>query len=469
MPPDQPFEGRLGRSISRLPDRRWFLKIGGLGAAGIGLAELLRRQSRAASSRPPVLSVILLQHYGAPSHIDLWDPKPNAPVEIRGEFKTIATSLPGYRVTEIMPRIAGICHKLALVRSMTHRIANHNPATYLAITGHTPERDVVQVPATGSDWPAFGSALARFRPPAGSDVPPFVQIPHIAYDQVYKCPGQWGGLLGKRYDPLIVVGDPSASSYRVDELSVPADMSMGRLENRHTLLEVLDEQIRQKESAITGRGLDAFYERAFAILTSPQTKRAFDLSAEPSRVRDRYGRNKVGQCYLLARRLVEAGVRFVTCFNGSDPAHGWDTHADNFRQLKNTLMPPDDLAFSALIEDLDGRGLLDSTLVIWAGEFGRKPEVAKAGMTFVGTAGRDHWPMCYTVVLAGGGMKPGFLYGSSDRFAAYPQEKPVTPADFAATLYAALGISPQAEFRDAIGRPLPLTTGTPMTELPCNL
>jgi hypothetical protein len=465
MTPHNLFDRGTHGSALALPSRRLFIRAGGLGLAGLGLADLFRHQARAASVRRPVQSVILLQHYGAPSHIDLWDPKPHAPVEIRGEFNTIATTLPGYRVTEIMPGIARICHKLTMIRSMTHRIANHNPATYLALTGHTPERDVVQVPATDSDWPAYGSALARFRPPAKSRVPAFVQIPHLAYDQVYKCPGQWGGLLGKRYDPFIVVGDPNKSGYRVDELSVPADIGLARLEHRRALLNALDEQIRQRESTAKDQHLDGFYARAFSILTSTQTKRAFDLSAEPAPVRDRYGRNKVGQCYLLARRLVEAGVRFVTCFNGSDPAHGWDTHADNFRQLKNTLMPPDDQAFSALIEDLEARGLLSETLVIWAGEFGRKPEVAKAGMTFVGAGGRDHWPMCYTIVLAGGGAKPGFLYGSSDRFAAYPQEKPVTPADFAASLYAALGIPPQAEFHDTSGRPLALTTGSPITEL----
>lgn len=443
--------------------RRDLLRIGVLGG-GLNLAQILQAQASASHrSNTRVRSVILIQHYGAPSHIDLWDPKPDAPAEIRGEFSTIQTSLPGYRVTEIMPRLARLCHKLALVRSMTHRIANHNPGTYLAITGHTPEADVVQVGSTNSDWPAYGSVMARFRPGDGQ-VPPFAQIPHIAFDQVYKCPGQWGGLLGKQFDPFIAVGDPNSADYRVD-LSLPADVSHERLDDRRSLLALMDQQTRRLAAGAETGGLDVYRQRAFSLLTSRQTRHAFDLNAEPGTTRERYGRNKVGQTYLLARRLVEAGVRFVTCFNGSNPGDGWDTHDDNFNRLRRTLMPPDDQAFSALLEDLETRALLDTTLVIWAGEFGRKPEIARAGPTFVGAAGRDHWPQCYTIVLAGGGVKQGFLYGASDRIAKYPQEKPTTPADFAATLFWALGIDPHTEVRDLLGRPFILSHGTPMTEL----
>ncbi|MER3417125.1 MAG: DUF1501 domain-containing protein [Gemmataceae bacterium] len=442
--------------------RRALLRVGGLGL--LGLAGWLRLQATASANRPRVRSVILLQHYGAPSHIDLWDPKPDAPVEIRGEFSTLATSLPGYRVTEIMPHIARICHRLTIVRSMHHRVTNHNPATYQALTGYTPERDQVQVAASSSDWPALGAVLARFRAHGQiGPTAPFVQLPHVAFDQVYKCPGQGGGWLGKKYDPLILVGDPSRPDYRADELYLPADLPVERLEDRRTLLQTVEARLRRMEHIGLGHD-DAYYQRAFAILAAPATRRALDLSAEPPAVRDRYGRNKVGQSYLLARRLVEAGVHFVTCFNGSNPADGWDTHANNFAELKHRLMPADDLAFSALIEDLHVRGLLDSTLVIWAGEFGRKPHVAQPGPTFVGKAGRDHWPYCYSIVLAGGGVRQGMLYGASDRFGAYPQEKPVTPADLAATVYWALGIDPHAVLTDQAGRPLTLTSGTPIQE-----
>jgi hypothetical protein len=442
--------------------RRELLRIGGLGAAGLGLAQVLRQQAAAAPNvRPRVRAVILLQHYGGPSHIDLSDPKPDAPAEIRGEFQTIATSLPGYRVSELMPHIARVCDRLTLIRSMNHPIANHNPASYLALTGHTPERDVVTAAASAGDWPAFGSVLAKYRP-STRHVPPFVQLPHIAADKD-KCPGQSAGILGSRYDPLIVRGDPSDPNYRADELSLPADINAARLDDRRALLETLDPQARRQETLL--QDMDAHVAQAFSILTSPRTKQAFDLGREPDKVRDRYGRNLVGQCYLLCRRLIEAGVGFVTCFNGSSPGNGWDTHRDNFQLLKTKLMPPDDQAFAALIEDLEARGLLASTLVIWAGEFGRSPYVAKAGATFVGAGGRDHWPRCYTLALAGGGMRRGFVYGSSDRHAAVPLDKPTTPADIAATLYHALGIDPRAEIRDPLGRPLPLTTGTPIDDL----
>ncbi len=448
----------------QLLTRRQLLTCGTVGLTGLTLPGLLRTEASSAVSRK-VQNVILLQHYGAPSHIDMWDPKPDAPPEIRGEFSTIGTSLSGYRITEIMPNIARICHRLTIVRSMTHRIANHNPGTYLSITGHTPERDVVQVPASPTDWPAFGSAMSKYSPHQNPNVPPFVQIPHVAFDQVYKCPGQWGGLLGKRYDPLIVQGDPNNRNYRVDQLQLPSTLTTERLGSRLDLMRIVDKQVKQAEQHLAHRNMDVFYERAFSILRSPRTRRAFDLSREPAAVRERYGRNKVGQSYLLARRLVESGVRFVTCFNGSNPGDGWDTHADNFVRLKSKLMPSDDLAFTALIEDLHARGLLDSTLVIWAGEFGRKPQIAEAGPTFVGKAGRDHWPSCYTVVLAGGGTKPGFIYSGSDRIAAYPVGNPVTPADMAATLYWSLGIDPRTEMHDQQGRPLPLTTGKPVREL----
>jgi len=442
-------------------NRRHLLKVGVVGMAGLALPELLRSEAAAATPSAHADNVILIQHYGAPSHIDTWDPKPNAPVGIRGEFQTIATSLPGYRVTEIMPRLSRWCHKLAQIRSMTHRIANHNPATYLAISGYTPARDIVQVGATSEDWPAYGSALARFRAESQT-IPPFVQIPHVAFDQVYKCPGQWGGILGKRYDPLIAVGDPNSPGYRL-ELALPGDINQARLENRRSLLQSIDGQVRRQETA--SAGMDVFYERAFSILASSQTRRAFDLSAEPDRVRQLYGRNKVGQSYLLARRLIEAGVRFVTCFNGSNPGDGWDTHDNNFNRLKNNLMPSDDQAFAALLEDMEARGLLDRTLVIWAGEFGRSPYIARAGATFVGAGGRDHWPQCYSVIFAGGGTKPGFHYGASDRIAAYPSERPTTPADLAATLYWAVGIDPRTEIQDVQGRPMALTTGSPVNEL----
>jgi hypothetical protein len=299
-------------------------------------------------------------------------------------------------------------------------------------------------------------------------VPPFVSLPHVAFDQVYKCPGQWGGLLGNRYDPFFVTQDPSQPDFRVTDFNRPAELDLSRISNRRRLLKEIDAKSRCIDQ-ISQRGeIDTYYERAFDLLTSPQTKKAFDISQEPDGVRDRYGRTKFGQSLLLARRLVEAGVRFVTCFSGSNPGDslGWDTHSDNFNRLKKTLMPADDQAFPALIEDLEVSGLLDSTLVIWGGEFGRKPQIAEKGPTFVGEAGRDHWPQCYSLAFIGGGVKQGFLYGESDVFGAYPGSEPTTPQDIAATLYWALGIDPhETRIADQFGRQVPLSEGRVIAEL----
>jgi len=444
--------------------RRNALKIGGLGLFGVaGLPELLRLSAEAAPSeiRKPVEAVILVEHYGAPSHIDTWDPKPKAPDNIRGEFGSIATSLPGYRVTEIMPRIAKLCDRFTIIRSMSHTIFNHNPGTYQAITGSDNVRDVVQVAAGPGDWPAFGSVMAKYRKPK-ANVPPFVSLPVVAFDQVYKCPGQWGGLLGSKYDPFFVTQDPNDSKFRVTDFNLPAGLSLKRIGRRQELLREIDRTSRHFDQITQRRQVDTYYQRAFGLLTSPDVKRAFDLSREPAKLRDRYGRTQLGQSLLLSRRLIESGVRFVTCFSGSSPGdpQAWDTHADNFKRLKSTLMPADDQGFSALIEDLEQRGMLDSTLVIWAGEFGRKPQIAEKGPTFVGAGGRDHWPSCYTIVMAGGGVRRGYLHGKSDVIAAYPGSEPTRPQDIAATLYHAMGIDPhRTTLADQFGRQVPLSEG----------
>jgi len=451
-------------------NRRDALKIGGLGLFGMaGLPEMFRLQAEASESarHKPVEAVILVEHYGAPSHIDTWDPKPEAPDKIRGEFGTIATSLPGYRVTEIMPRLAKLCDRFSIVRSMSHKIANHNPGTYQAITGNGDVRDIVQVAAGPTDWPAYGSVMAKYRE-AKANVPPFVSLPHIAYDQVYKCPGQWGGLLGSKYDPFFVTQDPGKPNFRVRDFDFPGELTLQRISHRRELLKELDRKSRRIDQIAQRKQVDTYYQRAFSLLTSPDVKRAFDLSKEPDKLRDRYGRNKLGQSLLLSRRLVEHGVRFVTCFSGSNPGdpQGWDTHANNFKRLKNRLMPADDQGFSALIEDLEDRGMLDSTLVIWGGEFGRKPQIAEKGPTFVGAGGRDHWPSCYTIMLTGGGMKRGYLHGNSDVHGAYPGSEPTRPQDIAATIYHAMGINPhKTTLEDQFGRQVPLSEGRVLTPL----
>ncbi len=451
-------------------NRRSLLKMGSVGLFGmLGLPDFLKASAEASDSvsESKIEAVILLEHYGAPSHIDTWDPKPNAPDRIRGEFGTIATSLPGYRVTDIMPRLAKLCDRFCIVRSMSHKIFNHNPGTYQAITGNDNIRDVVQVGASSKDWPAIGSVVAKFRGPR-ADVPPFVSLPHVAFDQVYKCPGQWGGLIGNRYDPFFITQNPNTPNFRVTDFNLPDGLNPDRLADRKRLLREVDLRARHIDQIVQRGEVDTNYERAFSLLTSPAVKRAFDLSDEPAHIRDRYGRHKLGQSVLLSRRLIESGVRFVTCFSGSSPGdpQGWDTHGNNFNRLKKNLMPTDDQAFSALIEDLEQRGMLDSTLVIWAGEFGRKPQIAEKGPTFVGAAGRDHWPACYSIVFAGGGVKPGFLFGNSDVFAAFPGSEPTTPQDIAATIYSALGIDPHSTtIADQFGRQVPLSEGRVIQEL----
>lgn len=454
---------------SAMTGRREILKAGALGTFGLGLGDFLRLRTEAADSdnvkRSPVKSVIVLQKYGAPSHIDLWDMKPHAPLEIRGEFQSIPTKIPGYRVCEHMPGHAKHAHKMTIVRSMGHTVANHNPATYYMLTGRTSLADVVQVGASPDDWPNMGAALSKLRPGNGK-LPDSAILPHLSYDQIYTCPGQFGGILGKKYDPFVIAQDPSDPNFSVKTLQPRDGLSVDRVDDRRKLLEAIDRQQRQVERSEAVAGMDEYYQRAWAMLTSPEAKNAFDIHQEPDHVRDRYGRNVVGQSMLLARRLVEAGMRFVTCYHGINPGDlsGWDTHRDNFNGLKNRLLPPDDQGFDALITDLEQRGLLDSTLVVWCGEFGRSPRIGKADVTKrIAPAGRDHWPFAYSIGLIGGGVKQGYLCGRTDKIAAYPIGRPYGPEDFAATIFWALGIDPETEITNRLDQPFRLAEGRPAT------
>ena len=445
-----------------LTSRREMLRAGALGALGLSLGDFLRLEARAEPVHPsPVKSVIFVDHYGAPSHIDMWDMKPKAPVEIRGEFDSIQTPLPGYVVCEHMPKMAKLADRMTVVRSFGHRIGNHNPATYLALTGRTSTADIVQVGATPDDWPHPGAVISKLQPGDGT-LPDSVILPHLTFDQVYTCPGQFGGKLGKRYDPFVVNRDPNAKDFGVSELRLQPGVSVSRLQERRALLKELDQSQRSLDQHAATHGMDEYYQRAWSLLTSPASKRAFDISQEPAEVRDRYGRHKVGQSMLLSRRLIEAGVRFVTCYHGINPGDttGWDTHRGNFTGLKNRLLPPEDQGFSALIEDLEERGLLESTLVVWAGEFGRSPRVGKADVTKrISPGGRDHWPYAYSVVLMGGGVKEGFICGATDKIGAYPIGRPYHPRDLAATIFWALGIDPAMHLNDRLGRPFMLSEG----------
>jgi hypothetical protein len=440
--------------------RRDLLRLGGVGMVGLSLPHLLRADGGPAPiKRKKARSVIFLHQWGGPSHLDTFDPKPNAPQEIRGELKTIATSVPGIRVTELLPNAARIADKLCFIRTMTHEMKNHNSAGYYSLTGYAPPTDDIRLRDSQDLFPSYGSVADRFLP-GKPGLPAFVSYPYVIRDGSIT-PGQHASFLGKKHDPFFIGQDPNSAEFRLPELSLPANLPADRLENRRAILKLIDEQEKLLEVSGAARGIDAFYERALTMLTSPAVKKAFDLGQEPTAVRDRYGRTTYGQGCLLARRLVEAGVRFVNVYfaariGGQSMTDGWDTHGFNDKPmypiLKNYLIPITDQALPTLLNDLGQRGLLDETLVVWVGEFGRTPKLNATGS-------RDHWPQCYTALLAGGGVKGGFSFGVSDRNAGYPASDPVRPEDLSATLFDALGIDPHVEIRDPLNRPLPLSRG----------
>ncbi len=453
--------------------RRDLLKVGALGWLGLPLPELLRVQETkaAASSRPKADACILLFLWGAPSQFETFDPKPDAPSGIRGEFGVIRTNVPGTVVGEHIPLLARRADRYAIVRTCTQSSTHHQSAGYEALTGFPPTRDAVSLTATPSDHPNMGSVVSRFTraiayPGNGKNqrgaMPPFVTLPQLISDVGNPTPGQFAGYLGRKYDPLAITKDPSAPDFSVDELTLLPEVSASRLGGRRTLLREVDAQIRYLNESAETKALNTFQDRAIHLLTSPAVRQAFDLSHEPAVLRDRYGRNSFGQSCLLARRLVEAGVKLVTVYSacgGKIPQDAWDTHADNFRKLKNQLLPPMDQGASALLDDLDQRGLTDRTLLIWMGEFGRTPKINPQ-------AGRDHWANSYTIWMAGAGVRPGQVYGRSDRSGAYPvQGRVFTPADICATIYDCLGIDYRAEVIDPLSRLLRICEGKPMLEL----
>jgi Protein of unknown function (DUF1501) len=452
--------------------RRRLLEIGGLGSLGLSLPGLLRAEGERTSARgrtgmAPIRSCILLFYYGGPSHIDTVDLKPRAPAEVRGAFGSIATSVPGMRVCEHLPYTSRVMDRVAVVRSMHHPMTNHNAAAFTAMCGRNPLKgDLELLGNDRNDPPCYGAILSATMAER-QGLPTSVALPHVLYN-VVQLPGQIAGFLGSAHDPFQVSADPNSPDFRLGELELPGDVSVDRLDDRAALLRRLDARrraIETKAAAGAGEGgaahqpdpADVYTEKAFRLLHSPAVHKAFDLGAEDPKLRDRYGRTKLGQSALLARRLVESGVRFVTVYdgqyNGQDA--NWDAHASVFPRLKDHLLPPSDRAFAALIDDLSGRGLLEETLVIAMGEFGRTPKIN-------GTAGRDHWPYCYSVILAGGGVRGGTMYGASDKLGAYPDTDPVTPADLAATLFWRLGLDPTRKMVDLTGRPYKLADGQPI-------
>jgi hypothetical protein len=455
-------------ATSRL-SRRGLLRVGTAGFAALNLPTLLRASESSSSIAPKAKHVIFLHQFGGPSHLDTFDMKPDAPDGIRGEFTPIASDVPTLRVTEHLPRLSKVLGRFAQVRSVQHRIKNHNSATYYSLTGHAPPLDDIRLRDTQELYPAYGSTVAKLRPVDDPAIPTFVAYPYVLRDGSVT-PGQTASFLGKAYDPFFIGRNPNAADFRLPELSLPDDLPLARLDDRRGLLKMLDQQGELLETSATARGIDAFYDRALTMLASPKVKRAFDLSQEPDKLRDAYGRTPYGQSCLLARRLVEAGVRFVTVYysasignSGKGTDGGWDTHGENFHHLKNRLLPITDQTLPTFIEDMAARGLLDETLIVWMGEFGRTPRVATTKQ--FGANGRDHWPFCYTALFAGGGVRGGAVYGSSDRIGAYPATDPVRPDDLAATMFWALGLDPATEVNDPLGRPLQIATGRPITSL----
>jgi hypothetical protein len=440
--------------------RREWLQIGGLGTLGLSLPQVLRAQERPREATRARSCVLFLLH-GGPSQLDIWDMKPAAPAEVRGEFKPIRTSVPGVQITEHLPRLAKLADRFTIVRSMTHAAINHNTATYIVTTGQLPLRDLIAFTPSENDFPHLGAQLAVGQRELHG-VPAAVSLPDPVTDGPYTTPGQGGGFLGAAHAPFAIHGDPSAEQFTVDGLVVPRELNQDRLAGRQILLQNLNDQLgRLQEEEQFGK-LDRYQQRALALVTSDEARRAFELSQESPRLRERYGRNKYGQSLLLARRLVEAGVRLVTVYWGgkvNNPDPYWDTHFNNNRRLKDDLLPPFDQCFSAFLEDLEARGLLESTLVVCMGEFGRTPRFGQFTGNGVNDTGRDHWSQCYSIVLAGGRAGGGRVLGRSDKFAAYPADDPYTPQDLQASILDALGVNPATEVRDAFGRQVPLSAG----------
>jgi hypothetical protein len=438
-------------------NRRGWLRLVGVGAFGLSLPGLLRAEE-ASRKTTRARSCILFLLHGGPSQLDTWDLKPAAPDNIRGEFKPVATSVPGIHICEHLPLLAQRAHLYTIVRSLTHTAINHNTATYTVTTGHPPLRDLIAFTPTENDFPHLGAQLA-FAQPARRSVPTAVSLPDPVTDGPYTTPGQNSGFLGVDYAPFRVLGDPNEAGFRVEGLAETPE----RLAEREALRQRLDRGWGRLPSNPGMEGHDRSRQRALALLTTDETRRGFDLDREPKRLRERYGRHKYGQSLLLARRLVEAGVRLVTVYWGgkvNNPHPHWDTHFDNNRRLKRELLPPFDQCFSAFLDDLHDRGLLESTLVLAMGEFGRTPRFGQFTGNGVNETGRDHWPACYSILVAGGKAGGGRVLGKSDRIAAYPAADPFPPEDVQATVLHALGVNPASTVRDAFGRDQPLSTGT---------
>lgn len=436
--------------------RRSFLQVGSSSLLGLGLSSLLELQAQANDGRTPK-SVIIVFLTGAPSHLDMFDLKPDAPAEIRGEFRPIHTRIPGLHVGEHLPRLAARADKYAVVRTLSHREYNHLVATHHTLTGHQQPGAFFDKVASRDDWPSYSSALDYLRP-RDDGVPSGVNLPTFLMEGPLTWPGQHGGFLGPRHDPWQITRDPNRADFGMDSLRPAEGLNVTRLNDRRGLLQEIDAQQRQLAASAEARRLNDQQSLAYSILASGRIARAFALDQEPAAVRDRYGRHAFGQSLLLARRLVQAGVPVVQANMGI--VQNWDSHSDNFGRLKNVLLPPLDRGVSALLDDLEAMGLLEDTLVMMLGEFGRTPRIFAVNATAV--PGRDHWAPCYFGVFAGAGVRGGQVIGRSDRIGAFPLTPPFSPDDVGATVYHLLGLNPHVEVRDRQNRPVTLNRGEVM-------
>lgn len=424
--------------------RRSFLQVGTLALGGMTLPGLLRlRQAGAQSPTGRKKSVILVWQAGGPSHIDMYDLKPDAPAEVRGEFRPIDSNVPGIRIGEHLPKQAKVMDKLAILRSACHTNAGHGMGSQWMLTGYQPTIEV-----NDNIYPSTGSVVAKMNGPNEPGLPAYVNLPRGL--SLGKA-----AYLGASYNPFAPDNDPNNDGFQVRNLKLPGRVPADRLSRRKNLLNSLDGVRRDIDTKGDLYGLDTFYREGLEMVTDPKAQRAFDVAKEPIKLRDMYGRNDLGQCCLLARRLVESGVTFVTVQAGG----GWDTHGDNFKQLKASLLPKFDQALAALVTDLCERGLQDDVLVMAMGEFGRTPKINSG-------AGRDHWPGAMSVVYAGGGLRMGQAIGTTNALAEYPTSKPASPGCVLSTMYHVLGIDHKHVFYDDAKRPMPiLNEGEPIKEL----
>lgn len=428
-------------SVCRGPSRREVLRLGLMGTLGLGLEDILRLRALAspqvAKESGKVKNCILIWLAGGPSHLDTFDPKPDAPADVRGEFKPIATTVPGLQVSEVFPNLAKQMNRLTLIRSMTSPEADHDRAAHHWLTGYRPSPALI--------YPSHGSVVTKVREAEQGLLPTYVAIPDAT---LFAS----SGYLTPAYDPFSVAADPNQASFRVKNLTPPDRLTLNRLLRRRAMVKALDEFSRDVPETPLTASRDQFSERAYSLMTSAAAVDAFQIDREPKEVRDRYGRTTFGQSCLLARRLVEAGVSFVTVNDRGMNQLGWDTHVQNFPTIKNTMGPPLDQGLAALIADLAERGSLDDTLVVMMGEFGRTPKINA-------NAGRDHHGRANSVILAGTGLPQGLVLGRTDSRGDSPADRPITPADLAAVIFRKLGIDPDRQLKTTDGRPLRLVDG----------